>query len=411
MRLPSDLSELTQEDLYQHYSKGLRGAVDAVYSKSDDAMADRFRANVSRFAAYKAVHVQAALDELSRLPNKTPAQREQLQRLLLRLFDHRQQAEQNTATARARTAKQFSRFLQPDRVTLFPNLKWLPSRSANPRTTHWAFYNHVWPKNDSFWNNNSPGTEWNCKCDIEETDEPLTDNQGFGVKTPPAGLEGKPWETGELFTDNAGYIREAGERKTAAEAICGKVLRWHDDYMRFKHDTDYTGVEYDYEGGGMIAVHKGHQMHAGEKEERYFEGLTSGELEMQCSRQLMKAGHKVVFVDETRQYLAANGHLETLPTLDILLDDKPMDIRSVTKDSTLHQHLSYKNKQLGNVERKSGIHSDSLCLYFHNPDFFTETKMLDGIRVYNNMFENRTKRIEYVYVVINGSSEVLVYRT
>lgn len=148
-------------------------------------------------------------------------EREQLARAVLHTFARYQDAERTTATARARTAKQFEQFMQPDNVRLFPNLKWLPSRSVDPRATHVPFYNHVWSKNDIFWNFNAPGTEWNCKCDVEETDEPVTDNSQVPVPDPNdedykksiQGIEGNPAKTGEIFTDNASYIRIAGENK------------------------------------------------------------------------------------------------------------------------------------------------------------------------------------------------------
>jgi len=75
-------------------------------------------------------------------------------------------------------------------------------------------YNRVWAKDDPFWNFNAPGTEWNCKCDIEETDEPLTDNTAVPQPTIPLGLEGNPAQTGEIFTDNASYIRAYNRSNT-----------------------------------------------------------------------------------------------------------------------------------------------------------------------------------------------------
>ena len=172
---------------------------------------------MSRFAAYKAEYVSAALNRALNDPATPEADRPKLARAVLRTFNRYQDAERSTATARARTAKQFEEFLQPDNVRLFPNLKWLPSRSADPRVSHTAFYNHIWAKDDPFWNTNAPGTEWNCKCDIEETDEPATDNAAVPQPTVPLGLEGNPAQTGEIFTDNASYIR------TASRAMREKV--------------------------------------------------------------------------------------------------------------------------------------------------------------------------------------------
>lgn len=149
-------------------------------------------------------------------------------RAVLHTFNRYQDAESSTATARARTAKQFEEYLQPDNVRLFPNLKWLPSRSADPRISHTAFYYHIWAKDDPFWRTNAPGTEWNCKCDIEETDEPTTDNSAMPEAIIPLGLEGNPAQTGEIFTDHASYIRSYNRnRKTRedAEKNCQALAR------------------------------------------------------------------------------------------------------------------------------------------------------------------------------------------
>lgn len=165
---------------------------------------------------------------------------------MLRTFNRYQDVERSTATARARTAKQFEEFLQPDNVRLFPNLKWLPSRSANPRQTHTAFYNRVWAKDDPFWNTNAPGTEWNCKCDVEETDEPLTDNSALPQPTVPLGLEGNPARTGEVFTDNASYIRIASGQTTAmAIRTCREVFRAEHENDNIHFDTSIGKVLFD----------------------------------------------------------------------------------------------------------------------------------------------------------------------
>lgn len=140
-------------------------------------------------------------------------------KMALKLFDRWMDAEVNTATARARTAKQFEEFMQPDNVRLFPNLRWIASRSADPRVSHTKFYDRVWAKTDPFWRTNAPGTEWNCKCDIEETDDPVTDNSGVPNHIPPRGLEGNPAETGQFFTENASYVRGTKGDKAVADAL------------------------------------------------------------------------------------------------------------------------------------------------------------------------------------------------
>ena len=145
---------------------------------------------------------------------------------VLNTFNRYQAAEYNTATARARTAKQWTDFnADPIANELYPNLRWLPSRSANPREEHIPFYNLVLPKNDPFWLQNQPGNLWNCKCDWEETDEPATSSRPQTICA--KGLEGNPAETGEVFTDECTYFKQAGknrkERRKAEINIADKV--------------------------------------------------------------------------------------------------------------------------------------------------------------------------------------------
>lgn len=135
-------------DLYEAYSKNLRKAVADVlrsggYGDRYFDMQMQFEANVSRFAAYKAWHATRELKELE------PGELDTVGRAKLNKYNRWQATEYNTAMARARTAKQFTDFTSdPKANMLYPNLKWLPSRSANPREEHRVFWNRVWAKDD-----------------------------------------------------------------------------------------------------------------------------------------------------------------------------------------------------------------------------------------------------------------------
>ena len=108
LRLPSDVTAITAADLYEHYGKGLRGAVDSVFAEdSESGLSDRLRANVSRFAAYKAQHVETAIKQALNDVQTPEKDRPRLARAVLHTFNRYQDVERSTATARARTAKQF----------------------------------------------------------------------------------------------------------------------------------------------------------------------------------------------------------------------------------------------------------------------------------------------------------------
>ena len=143
---------------------------------------------------------------------------------MLNTFNRYQAAEYNTATARARTAKQWTDFnADPVANELYPNLRWIRTRSANPRELHLRFAGLVLPKNDPFWLQNQPGNLWNCKCDWEETDDPTNTNDltpdeldeyrsdGGGIHA--NGLDGNPAETGEVFSDQCTYFKQVCNTK------------------------------------------------------------------------------------------------------------------------------------------------------------------------------------------------------
>ncbi|MBE6331671.1 MAG: hypothetical protein E7070_05145 [Bacteroidales bacterium] len=228
--------------LYEHYGKALRRSVDVTFTQDNGSgLSDRLRANASWFAAHKSAYVMQALRDVQLDPTIPDDQKPDALRAMLRLFDRWTDAEVNTATARARTAKQFEEFMQPDNARLFPNLRWIASRSADPRASHTKFYDRVWAKTDPFWQTNAPGTEWNCKCDIEETDDPVTDNSGVPHHIPPRGLEGNPAETGQLFSENASYVRGTKGVERDCQKIEQKALiRAHTDRVVGECEIDGT---------------------------------------------------------------------------------------------------------------------------------------------------------------------------
>lgn len=183
--------------LFESYSENLRKAVDQVF-KSGNGLSDQLRANVSKFAAYKAYN--ATIDTQREMGNDLEDAK-----MVLRTYNRYQTTEYNTAISRCRTAKQFEQFNDPDNRRLFPNLRWLPSRSVDPRESHKLFWDRVWSKDDSFWLENTPGSLWNCKCDWEETDDPVTEGNPSDDASK-TGLKGNPSKTGNVFSDDHPYF-------------------------------------------------------------------------------------------------------------------------------------------------------------------------------------------------------------
>jgi hypothetical protein len=220
----------------------MRRAVNMTMSDgSQGGMRESFLASTSKFAAAKAVY---ANNVISRLDDEQEA------KAALNMFDNWQRTEENTARSRARTGKQFAEYGTPERMELFPALRWIPSRSVEQRPEHERFYDRVWRKDDPFWATNQPGTLWNCKCDIEETDDDVTDNTDIAQPPVPKGLEGNPATTGEIFTNKVSYIAKLNKEDlhAANKMVFKDNLKWAKTHLQgtkvkpkeFGEDVNFT---------------------------------------------------------------------------------------------------------------------------------------------------------------------------
>ncbi|MDY0102815.1 MAG: DUF935 family protein [Lentimicrobium sp.] len=191
-------SSKANSTLFDLYFKDYQKAIGQVFpSGVNDDLAHRFRLNMAEFAAHKAYKATAEIKEIA---NAKDAQ------AIARKYERFQQAELTSVTARARSARQWQRF-EAERK-LFPNLTWLRTRSATARELHAGYVGITLPMNHEFWQNNQPGNLWNCKCDWKTTDAPVTSAPGK-IAPPARGLEGNPFDTGELITNKHPYYREA----------------------------------------------------------------------------------------------------------------------------------------------------------------------------------------------------------
>lgn len=139
--------------------------------------------------------------------------------------------EYDTAVIRAQMAARFKEF-QRD-ADLYPNLKWLPSTSAVKREPHKELYGLILPITDKFWTSQYPGSLWNCKCGITNTDEPANGKafniDKYDMPAPPAGLEGNPAFTGQIYSFAHPFFTAGYLAYTKLSPIVSKWL-----YKRFK---------------------------------------------------------------------------------------------------------------------------------------------------------------------------------
>lgn len=119
------------------------------------------------------------------------------------------EAEYNTATLRAEAAANWKQFEKDKDVA--PNLKWMPTTSAEPREEHAVFWRAglTLPVGDEFWNEHHPGDLWNCKCWLMQTNGEATPPDEMpkekDMPDPAPGLKTNPGARGEMFDRSHPY--------------------------------------------------------------------------------------------------------------------------------------------------------------------------------------------------------------
>lgn len=195
-------------------AKGLAESIDP--AKITDRFLQELRTNNAVFSAFRTHRMQN--DIAQQLIDPKTGQLKSFDRWKLDIkgmTDHYcqqwLQTEYDTAVIRAHQAADWKHFL--DEADVFPNIRWMPTTSITPDPLH----QHYWetkltlPVNHPFWDEHRPGDRWNCKCSLQQTDDPVNAS-GLSGWTPPLpmpGLDNNPAKNGQLFSDTHPYFTEA----------------------------------------------------------------------------------------------------------------------------------------------------------------------------------------------------------
>lgn len=204
-----------EEHLFREFCRGFDRAVAEGFEgvNPDDDFISALRHSNEVFSAFK-VH-RAQRDMAARLVDSNGNLKpfEQWLKDVQPIASHQCrswfQTEYDTAVIRAHQAADWKQF-ERERDVL-PNLKWMPSTSANPGADHRPFWGTIRPIDDPFWDQHRPGDRWNCKCSLTSTDEPTTPVPSVAVSqqpknTPQRGLENNPGKDAAVFSDKHPYF-------------------------------------------------------------------------------------------------------------------------------------------------------------------------------------------------------------
>lgn len=424
-----------EENLFREFCRGLDMAVTEGYApvNPDEEFFQALLHSNEVFAAFKTHRAQCdmAAQLLDSNGNLKPF--EQWKNDVQSIASHQcrswLETEYNTAVLRAHQAADWQQFLQE--ADVLPNLKWMPSTSPNPGADHMPFWGTILPINDPFWDQHRPGDRWNCKCSLTSTDEPTTPVPSVAVSqqpknTPQRGLENNPGKDAAVFSDKHPYFPKScnvcpfykSEFKAKLKQLftnrakdcyncpyintcindIGKAERikaHKEEYHRLLNDPDYKDVEFDKINGGVKATHVDHKEHKNDKKTYFPEQLTGDQLENIFQDKAYRLGHSVIFRAEA----------DNTVDLDMILDGIKMDLISVTENSeTFRGQLKRKNNQLRNYNHLYDETNTSVCMYFHDPSYYSYNKVERGLKQLQEYGVN--VKIKNVYVLLNDSSDI-----
>ncbi|MBQ7451816.1 MAG: hypothetical protein IJV60_04605 [Prevotella sp.] len=129
--------------------------------------------------------------------------------------------EYDTAVIRAHNAADWKEYERDKDI--MPNLRWMPTTSGEPEAKHRSYWLRRvnLPVDHPFWNEHHPGDRWNCKCSLEQNDDPIvlppSDGSDSGA-TPHRGLENNPGKDGHIYNDTHPYFPKSCNKCAAYRA-------------------------------------------------------------------------------------------------------------------------------------------------------------------------------------------------
>jgi hypothetical protein len=229
-KIPEKVFEKTFKKISEGVSTGYGAGADGV----DADMIHQLKNNVKVFAAFKAnAYKDTMISLLVDQDNKQrlwPAYLKEAKKVDASYNTQWLAAEYKMAIRQARGAKQWATFERDKGV--YPNLQFMPSRSANPRDSHTRYYGIIRAINDPFWVSAYPPLDWGCNCWVQQTKEPETEWENDFIETPP-GIAANSGIQKKVFTADHSYL----DAMAAADKMAVKR------FLRENKDLAYEQIQ------------------------------------------------------------------------------------------------------------------------------------------------------------------------
>jgi hypothetical protein len=229
--IETEVYEATRETLNKAVDKGFAGFE---FGDSDKVFLEELKYNNAVFAAFKTYRNQNQIAKLlidEKGNARSFAEFIKVAKPVAEKFNvQHMRTEYTTAVRRAQITANFRQFRRDEDIA--PNLTWIASRSAEPRTSHKKYYGLTLDMNHSFWKEHFPGDEWGCKCGIEQTDEQESTSIPESTSKQATGLDENPADTARIFSPTNVYERRVSTR--VKEAI--KEFVYKQEIKRLKNE-------------------------------------------------------------------------------------------------------------------------------------------------------------------------------
>lgn len=229
------------------------------------------------------------------------------------------------------------------------------------------FWGTILPITHPFWNQHRPGDRWNCKCDLQATDEKPTEQPYYDSDkhNPQPGLDNNPGIDAKLFADSHPYIANAypGAKQAVENAVkeLENTKKEFENYDPVKWKHSYISTQ-----NGFVVTEKKRleEAKASKNEKEKFKK------EYRMCRVAADNGHRVEFLNGTER---TPGQ-----TYDIHLDGVATDLKATGSVGNIVKHARKAYKEQGAKAVLFEIQAPTPTL-FHK---FGEIKRKYDLKVY-----------------------------
>lgn len=248
------------------------------------------------------------------------------------------QTEFNQAHAAAKAARRWQDYER--NKDLYPNLRYIAVQDERTRVSHAALHGCVIPIDHPFWDKYYPPNDWNCRCSVQPTDDPV--RMPLGVPAVPEMFQTNVGKTAQIFDLSHPYYKGMTEKEIdRLYAFVRQNISPAEDIRKSWDEYVALGMEWqkDYfngNNGGFLATHK-QRIEAGtiNKNERI-----KYQKEAEMCRVFARNGYRVEHQAEQ----------PGISSPDVTIDGRPADLKRVSSHNNIVRHAVKAVKKQGAEE-------------------------------------------------------------